>query len=57
MFESILHFIGICPDSASHFDLIDLLINGFGGTIYLYYNIFVNNLKKILYNIRKNKKV
>lgn len=25
MIETILHFIGLCPDSIGHFDLLDLI--------------------------------
>jgi hypothetical protein len=32
MLESLMHFIGICPDTHSHFDLIDLLFSGAFGT-------------------------
>ena len=54
MLESILHFIDLCPDSLTHFDLIDLLLCGMGGGICYTCRI---KCSKLLYNIRKKLKL
>ncbi len=39
MFESILHILGLCPDSLSHLDLIDIFIANY------------NQIQTIIYNV------
>ena len=49
--ESIFHFIGICGDAHSHFDILDLLL--FGGTsmpLLIYFIKF--KIKTILFYIK-----
>ena len=47
MFESILHFIGLCPDSMSHPNLMNL----FGlGTLISGLTILLKNKIKIMFN-------
>jgi hypothetical protein len=45
--EQILHFIGLCPDYNSHFDLINLYLNFFDKNIN-FKNLF-KYLSQILY--------
>lgn len=31
MLETLLHFLGLCPDAHAHLDLLDLLVGGLAG--------------------------
>jgi len=44
MFESFMHFLGLCPDHMSHINLINILTFGMGGILIgwgqrLYYKV------------------
>jgi hypothetical protein len=36
--QELLHFIGLCPDSIAHTDLIDLLVAGYQNFMDINYN-------------------
>lgn len=49
--NEILHFIGLCPDSLAHWDLLDLLaLTGSD----IYFAIYSSPVQKIISFFRKN---
>jgi len=42
----LFHFIGICPDAMSHFDLLDLLMLGFLPIFTSYFNKIIALFKR-----------
>lgn len=51
MIEGILHFLGICPDSLSHPNLLNLLTLGISALIGTKLKFFYYKLRKIVKNL------
>lgn len=56
--DAFFHIVGICPDTHSHFDLIDfLLIGGSSVPFFAYIKYKYNNLKRFIKNRNEQKRI
>lgn len=46
MLETLMHLIGICPDTHSHLDLLDVVAGGMLGSCGVFFSYFLHVLKR-----------